>query len=370
VGCLLLFASGVASAAESDPAAPPPEGPAVAAPRSEADAARAPSPLPEIAAIFPGLLLHGAGPWLQHENRTAERLMWLEGAAVLATLTSGVVLFETGAARDLVGPTALLGVAGVGGFAVSFLANVYATWAPVDGLGTPLEVLPLLESSIGYRYVYDPQFDYRHFLAVELAGRLQAWHVSAGATVGQDNQRVEGAAGYRLLGPRGHGAKPASDGSYLEPRLGYSYHDFERDRFSSQVVELALEGRLDIDDYLPDVHGAFFEGEAGWAKQVFHHELPGADPYTWTSLLLARVGFGLYLGQRAPEQAGGELQLYYDHRHDGFAGGLKVNGLGSGPAGHFGLLANYQLSPLVGLRLRAEAGSAYIFGLDWVTRRW
>jgi hypothetical protein len=371
VGCLLLLASSDASAAEPEPsAALPPGAPAAATPPSESESARVPSPLPEIAAVFPGILIHGAGPWLQHKNQTAQRLMWLEGAAVLATLTSGVVLFQTGAARDLVGPTALVGVAGVGTFAVSFLANVYATWAPADGLGAPPKVLPLLESSIGYLYVYDPQFDYRHFLAVELTGRFQAWRVSAGAATGQQNRRLEAVVGYRLLGPRGHGAEAASDGSYLEPRLGYSYHDFERDGFSSQVVELALEGRLDVDNYLPDVRGAFFEGEAGWAKQVFHHELPFSDAYTWTSLLLARVGFGLYLGNQGDQQAGGEVQLYYDHRHDGFAGGLKVNGLGSGPAGHFGLLANYQLSSLVGLRLRAEAGSAYILGLDWVTRRW
>jgi hypothetical protein len=297
-------------------------------------------------------------------------LFALEGASVLATLTSGFVLFQTGAARDLVGPTALVGIAGIGGFAVSFLANVYATWAPADGLGEPLRMLPLIESSLGYLYVYDPQFEYRHFLSVGLSARLDAWHVFGGGARGQDNGRLELGAGYRLLGPRGHGSEPASGGSFLEPRLGYSYHDFESDGFSSQVFELAFGGRLDIDRFLPDVRGAFFEGEAGWAKQVFHHELPGPDPDTWTSLLLARVGFGVYLGNRGDARAGGDVQVYYDHRHDGFAGGLKVNGLGSGPAGHFGLLANYQLTQLFGLRLRAEAGSAYTLGLDWVARQW
>jgi hypothetical protein len=331
---------------------------------------RVPSPLPEIGAVFPGILIHGTGPWLQHRNQTAERLLMLEGAAVLATLTSGLVLFQTGAARDVVGPTAAVGVAGVSGFAVSFLANVYATWAPDDGLGQPLRRSPLLESSLGYLYVYDPQFDYRHFAAAEISGRLAAWRATAAVAVGQDNQRLKLGAGYRLLGPRGRGAEPARDGSYLEPRIAYTHHDFDSDAFSSQVFELALEGRLDIDRYLPDVSGAFFEAEAGWAKQVFHHELPDSEPNTWTSLLLARMGFGLYLGNRGGDGAGGEAQLYYDHRHDGFAGGLKVNGLGSGPAGHFGLLASYQFAPLVGLRLRTEAGSAYIVGLDWVTRQW
>jgi len=50
----------------------------------------------------------------------------------------------------VVGPTALLAVAGVGAFGTSFAANLYATWAPPDGLGQPLVRLPGLESSVGY----------------------------------------------------------------------------------------------------------------------------------------------------------------------------------------------------------------------------
>jgi hypothetical protein len=333
---------------------------------------RAPSPLPEIAAVFPGFILHGSGAGLQHRNQTAQRLLLLEGASILATLTSGVVLFTTGAARDVVGPTALLAVAGVGTFSLSFFANVYAAWAPADGLGEALQRLPLLESSAGYLYVYDPQFEYRHFVTAQLSGRVDGWHLSAGTAVapGQGNGRLELGAGYRLLGPRGDGSEPARGGSYLEPRLGFSDHEFERDGFSSRVIELALEGRLDVDEYLPDVRGAFFQAEAGWAKQVFHHDLPGPNPATWTSLLLAHLGFGMYLGNRNDDRRGGELQVYYDHRHDGFAGGLKANGLGSGVAGHFGVLANYQLSPAWGARLRAEVGSAYTLALDLVVRTW
>jgi hypothetical protein len=352
-------------AADPTATAPHPPPPALAEPR-------APSPLPEIAAVFPGFILHGSGVWLQHRNQTAQRLLLLEGASVLATLTSGVVLFTTGAARDVVGPTALLAVAGVGTFSVSFLANLYAAWAPAEGLGEALQRLPLLESSAGYLYVYDPQFEYRHFLTAQLSGRVDAWHLSAGTAVapGQGNGRLELAAGYRLLGPRGAGAEAVRGGSYLEPRLGFSHHEFERDGFSARVIELALEARLDVDEYLPDVRGAFFQAEAGWAKQVFHHDLPGPDPATWTSLLLAHVGFGMYLGNRNDDRKGGEVQVYYDHRHDGFAGGLKVNGLGSGVAGHFGVLANYQLSPAWGVRVRTEAGSAYTLALDLVVRTW
>lgn len=331
-----------------------------------------PAPLPEIAAVFPGILLHGSGVWLQRRNVTAQRLALLEGAAVLTLFTSGFVLFQTGAARDVVGPTALGAVAGAGGFGVSFLANLYATWAPRDGLGEPLRQMPLLESSAGYLYVYDPQFEHRHFATAQVLARPGAWRLLANvaAAPGQENQRIELGAGYRVLGVRGWGEARARDGSYLEPRIAISQHRFEREGFSSRVIELAVEGRLDVDRYLPDVRGAFFQGEAGYAEQQFQHDLAGPDPTTWTSLLLAHLGFGVYLGNRADAQTGGEVQLYYDHRHDGFAGGLKVNGLGSGPAGHFGILASYSLSPQWGLRLRTEAGSAYTLGVDAVMRTW
>jgi hypothetical protein len=322
--------------------------------------------------VFPGFLLHGSGVWLQGRNQTAQRLVLLEGAAVLTTFASGFVLFQTGAARDVVGPTALGAVAGVGTFGVSFLANVYAAWAPRDGWGEPLRRSALLESSAGYLYVYDPQFEYRHFATVQVVARPLAWRLAANVAVapGQDNQRIELGLGYRVLGVRGRGEEAASDGSYLEPRLGFTEHRFEADGFSARVFELALEGRLDTDRYLPDVRGAFFQGEAGYARQVFRNDVPGPNPTTWTSLLLAQVGFGLYLGNRADRQTGGEVQLYYNHRHDGFAGGLKVNGLGSGPAGHFGILGSYRLSPEWGVRLRTEAGSAYTLGLDAVWWSW
>ena len=375
-----------APAASSAPVAPVPAlTPIVPEPR-------VPSPLPEIAAIFPGVLLHGAGAWLQHRDQTAQRLLLLEGAAVLTTFASGFVLLQTGAARDVVGPAALGAVAGVGGFGTSLAANLYATWAPRRGFGEPLRRVPLLESSAGYLYVYDPQFDYRHFATAQVVARPAAWRIGANLAwaPGRENQRFELLAGYRVLGPRGKGDPAASDGSYLEPRLGFSAHRFERDGFSSRVIELALEGRLDVERYLPDVHGAFFQGEAGYARQVIVNDLPGPNPATWTSLLLARVGFGIYLGNRASSdtapgdgdaadevaghpahgQTGGEVQLYYDHRHDGFAGGLKVNGLGSGVAGHFGLLGSYQLTPEWGVRLRTEAGSAYTLGVDAVLRTW
>jgi len=97
--------------------------------------------------------------------------------------------------------------------------------------------------------------------------------------------------------------------------------------------------------------------------------LPGVDALNASSLLLAHTGFGVYLGQRPPDPSlGGEIELYYDHRHDGFAGGLRARGLGSGVPGHFGLRGQYVVSSGWGLRAEAQVGSAWVLGLSALLR--
>lgn len=319
--------------------------------------------------MLPGVLLHGSGTWLQGRTLTSQRLLALEGAGLLATFTSGFVLFQTGAARNVVGPTALLAVAGVTTFGLSFLANLYATWAPPEGFGEPRRQLSLLESALGYTYVYDPQFAFRHFVTTRLDARLGAWHLALGTAhaPARDNQRVELAAGYRLWDATGDlesalrlGSR--RDGSYLEPRVGFSEHRYDGSGFFTRVLEVELEGRVDVQRLLPDVRGAFFQVGAGFAEQWFVFDLPGVSASDTSSLLLAHAGFGMYLGQPSRGQ-GGELELFYDHRHDGFAGGLRSRGLGSGVAGHFGVRSQYFLSPSWGLRAELQAGSAWVVNL-------
>ena len=339
---------------------------------------RVPSPLPELAAVVPGLLVHGSGTWLQRRTQTSERLLLMEGTGLLTAVASALLLFETGAARNVVGPLALTSVAGVGTMGLSLLASLYATWAPPAGFGAPRLRLPLLESRLGYLYVTDPQFDFNHFLTTRLDARLGAWHAGFGAAYApaQDNQRIELVGGYRLLGARAPewgepAVELAADGSYLELQFGFDEHHFDGSGFLVRELEAKLEGRLDTDRYLPDVHGAFFQLEVGLAKQWFVFDLPGVSATTGTSLLLAHMGFGMYLGNQGPpgvESTGGDVEFYYDHRHDGFAGGMKARGLGSGVLGHVGLVGNYQLTPRWGLRAQTEVGSAWTFGLSGVIR--
>jgi hypothetical protein len=223
-------------------------------------------------------------------------------------------------------------------------------------------------------HVDDPQFEFHHFLTTQLEARLRPahfspalhWHLGLATAHAPDqgNQRFELTTGLPYQFSRRSDSDPHSrfDNSYLEPRVGFSEHRFEGSGFATRVFELELEARLDSWRILPDTFSAFFQLGAGWAQQWFVFDLPGVDAENATSLLLAHAGFGAYVGQ------GGELELYYDHRHDGFAGGLKVNGLGSGVAGHFGLRGEVPISRDWGVRAEAQVGSAWVVGLSALLR--
>jgi hypothetical protein len=376
-----LACAGLAGVARSAGAAPVEPARAVAAPAPSAPAApaepRAGPPWPELAAVFPGVLLHGSGTWLQGRTQTTEQLLLLEAISLLAIAAGGLFVYETGYARRWAGPPTLVVAAGAGMFSSSFLANLYAVWAPPSGgWGEPVRRLPLLVAALGYAHVANPQFADHHFSTMELEGRLGPWHLSLDAahSPSPGNQRIALLSGYRLLGPQA-AASSARDGSYVEPQLGFSWHRFAGSGFVSRVLQLDLEGRLDTRRVLADVSGAFFQASAGWGRQWLAFDVPGAQATDVNSLLLARVGFGVYLGRRgalAPADSaaapGGEIELYYDHRRDGFAGGLKLPGPASGFAGHLGARGEYFLSESLGLRALAELGSSWVLGVSGLLR--
>jgi hypothetical protein len=83
-------------------------------------------------------------------------------------------------------------------------------------------------------------------------------------------------------------------------------------------------------------------------------------------LLLTRFGFGALL--RGAAGPGSEVSVYYDHRHDGYAAGLLMAGLGSGVAGHFGLAGRWYFGRALGVLVDAQAGAALLAGLSLLVR--
>jgi hypothetical protein len=119
---------------------------------------------------------------------------------------------------------------------------------------------------------------------------------------------------------------------------------------------------LDGQSWSPGIDGAFTEFEVGICAQrttwLATHNAPSVA--STESLLIAKTAIGIYLGD--PWSRGGELHLYYDHRHDGLAEGMLATGLGSGALGHVGLLGEYFFGRHFGVRLSSEVGSAWVLG--------
>lgn len=313
------------------------------------------------ASLVPGVLVHGSGHLALGKPKTATRLLALEGVGLVMAASSGVVLALTGASRYLVGPTATIGIAGVGLFGISWLADIYGTATPPEARGHASGLSALFESELGYAYVHDPQFRYRHFLVEAFDLRLWRVRISPSAWLSLDdsNARYRLLGAYRFFGPLPDGAAP--DGSFVDLELAATEHRYDSDGFRTLTGEAFIGGRMDLKRVDAELGGMFVELGFGWGLQVFDYDVPGLELGQDTAdLLLGRFAFGAYLGD--PARMGGEMRLFYDHRHDDFAAGTRLSGLGSGVAGHFGLDSRFYFGEHWGLKLEAMAGSAYVLG--------
>jgi hypothetical protein len=320
------------------------------------------------AAIVPGLVLHGSGHVVMGDSRTGSRLLVLEGVG-LGTLALGFVpTVLSGASRRLVGPGVALSVVGGGLFVISALADLYGVVAPPGGFGEPSRLPPVFQAEVGYRYVYDPVFAYRNFVLYEIDYRA-GWmrlHPSAWFALDDRTSRWRVPLGVRLIGPRPSPSPESIDGSFVDIEAALTRHADLTDRFIITTGELSVLGRLDMRRFARSLTGSFAELGLGWATQSYHYDVKGASGDVG-ELLLGRVGYGMYVGW--PGTARGEVMLYYDHRHDDFAAGLKLPGIGSGVAGHFGLLARFFVSDHWGFAAEAVAGSAYVTGVSLLFRQ-
>lgn len=323
---------------------------------------------PILAASGPGIFVHGAGHFVAGESRTAWRLLAMQWIG-LGTAVGGLAgLGLTGASPKTTRPFIDMVALGAGLLGASWLADIYGVSVPEGGSGSPT-IRPRVEVEVGGRYVIDPVFAYDAFAYQAVAGRWRRTTLLGEAFIGldHDNQRLRLLGAYMLWrevverDPDGLATRNPASALWLE--LGGVHHRFGSEGFSTSFGEIALAGRYDLGRLGRTLRGSFLDGAVGFAL--------GANRYFDNAtevdeLTLARAGFGFYLGHRADR--GGEAQVYYDHRHDGFAAGLKIRGVGSGPGGHFGLRVRYYLSRRWGFAFEGEGGSAYVAGLSLLAR--
>ncbi|WP_224240353.1 hypothetical protein [Hyalangium gracile] len=343
------------------------EGPLVGLPplASPASVSLQPRPnfhvLPVVASIVPGLLFHGLGPLAAGDTRTAGRLFALEGTGLGLLAVGGVPIALTGASRRVIGPLYALSLAGASLFSISAMANIYSVVSPAFTPGVAAPSLPPLELDFGYQYVGDPNFDYSHLLALGATARLSSARLEATARLSPDegNTRVRLGGAYRLLGEPEQ-ARGGADGTAVDFEAGLVYQRFPTEGMALWGPELGLRGRYAMARLSPRLEGSFAEASVGLAFQGYSFFGPAADDALHEQLLFT-FGYGVYLGRAGPLR--GEAMLYYDHRKDDYAGGVKS---GAGVPGYVGLRGRVLLTERWGVSADMQVGAAYVARLSAV----
>lgn len=310
------------------------------------------------AAIIPGVLIHGAGTYVAGDTEGAKTLLYAEGVGLGLLLIGASGLALTGASRRVSGPLGYMTGGGAGLFVGSWIADIYGA-ATGGREAIPGGSLPTLQLAAGWRYVYDPQFEYRQF--AHLDGQWRLGETALDATIWQavddGNLRVSGGVSHRILGDLHN----RQSGSFFDARGGVIWHDYDTEGFSVLTFEGSLDGRYDLGDMARSLKGAFVEGGIGWALEFYDYDIPGVELGEDTfDQLLMRFELGTYLASDNPY--GGEVSVYYDHRKDDFAAGYSFDGIGVGAVGSVGLAGVLPLTETLALDLDAQYGSAVIVG--------
>jgi len=327
----------------------------------------APSPgrraLALTAALVPGVLVHGSGHWVSGRAKTARLLLLYEGIGLGSAAVSLGGLALTGASQYTVTPFAIGALGGLGLFGVTLLADLYGVLAPEGGRGAPETELPLLEIHAGLVHVYDPLFSHEYFWSQGFSLEAGPLRLSPSIELGLDapTYRYSLFVARRLVGPGVNQA--ARSGTSVDVTLGATDHAYHDDGFGLTAFELRFDSRLDLGDIDANLAGSFAESSLGYARELIRYDGAPADQ---TDELLARVGFGIYLG--SPGGVHGETVIVYDHRRDTLAGGMHFAGVPAGYAGHLEQRTRLYFAPGFGAELQFDYGSAFVSALSLLFR--
>jgi len=329
-------------------------------------------------------------------------LLAMEGIGVGAMGLGLGSIYATGASRRIVGPAAALAIVGAGLFVASWASDLWGTARgaggdhdagdphgphhPHDGdLSTPSPetARPALDTAAGYRFVHDPVFSYRSFFVNSVDLRAGALRIRPEGWFSLDhaNERLRLLVAWRAFGPRaatfdGRAPSRAKDATFVDLELTAGHHAFPPERFRITAVELTATARLDLARMHRTLRGTFAEASLGYGLLRHAYDVAGYDDDT-SDQLLARWAWGAYFGRTnrgtgvGPAAGGisGEASFFYDHRHDGYAGGLLAPGLFSGVLGSFGARALAYFTDELGALAEVQAGSAWVVGASILVRQ-
>ena len=301
------------------------------------------------AAIFPGVVIHGAGSWVAGERRAARRLFAASGVGLGALVVGGGPIAYSGSSPYTIWEGVSLAVAGGGLFLQSWLADL---WTAAGG--ARLVTAPVAPPPWSIEVTTTWQQDaYRERALLGGAGHLELGRLGldAGGYVDAQGASRAGELGarWRLRGAPATG-QAIGDGSRVVVRGALRVERDDDDRVTLATAEAALAGRLDLARLDPAIAGAFAELAIG--AGVTGTGYP-RDRHDRDAILLAGFAWGVYLGDR------GEAAVFYDHRRDGLAGGLDASHA-AGFVGSIGAAAELRVTGPWAVRGQLQIGNAWV----------
>src|SRR5690606_15324323 len=156
--------------------------------------------------------------------------------------------------------------------------------------------VPWMTTEVGLVLIDNPRLQYGPLTRSSAALRWERWSLTAATyqapTAVHSLTRVE--AGFRMWGATVGRRQANTGGSHVTAVLGYEDSRYRRASYLTQGGELRLTARVDSEHVLPRVHGAFFDGELGYARRRTRYDL--FDTAVYDSLLLGGFAFGAYHG--------------------------------------------------------------------------
>jgi len=307
------------------------------------------------AAIFPGVIVHGAGAWVLGDHATAKRLLVSEAVGLGAVVVGGVPVQYSGSNPYTIIPEVPLVVAGMG---VNLGAWFTDIWVASGGRSdAPAIARAPWAVDVATTWLHAPYHD-RALLAAAGHVDFDRYGADALGYASTDNasRMAELDARWQFLG-----APAPANGSRLYVRVAGRYERADDDDVTELTGEAELIGRLDMAELGDTMRGSFVELSTGGGVQRTTY---AKDRHDTDSLLLGTFAWGAYLGDR------GEAKLFYDHRRDGLAGGIAA-WRAAGFVGSVGAAADVRIVGPWMVRGQVQVGNAWVatLGLRYLGRQ-
>lgn len=306
---------------------------------SQAEVAEKPDPLyiqpfQTATAIFPGLIIPGSGHFSSGYREESMDLLVFGGSGLGILALGGIPTIVSHASRRFNTVTIPLIIAGAGTWLISWYADIFGTTAKGAWAGSEPENSPFqLEG--GFAYTKNPLFEFSTFARIAgsaqwsvFSGMLEMWHA-----LDDSNTRVTAQGRVRLLN------RKKDEKEFYSVYLGgeYWFHRFGTEDFTNKGAAIFLQSRMNLGELVKTASGSFASVTVGLGASTTDYGIKGNTDEIET-LVTSGFSMGLYLGKGR-----GEVELYYNHRHDDFAGGLKLGISGDGIVGYFGVRGFYKV---------------------------